>query len=275
VTFSNQSRAILDEVLSRTLLRVEARVEPIPTDRGITETPLVARRIGVYQPWVPSMDEGWSRLVLEQFGFPYETLHNSDVRSGALESRFDVILIPSIPARILRDGYAKGATAAPYVGGLGAEGTAALKEFVNAGGTIVGLEDASTYLIQELGLQVTNVLAGLSTSQFYGPGSILRADVVTGDPITWEVPGSVSVYFDRSLAFDVSGDAKTHKVLARYAKGNPLESGWLLGPAHLQGKAAIVRVEVGRGRVVLFGFPPQHRGQTQGTFRLLFNALSR
>jgi hypothetical protein len=275
VAASPQSRAILDELLPKTLLQVEARGEPIPLDRTLTETPLKARRIGVYQPWVPSMDEGWSRLVLEQFGFPYETLHNAEIRSGGLESRFDVILIPSIPARILRDGFAKGATAAPYVGGLGEEGAAALRQFVNAGKTIVGLEDASTYLIQELGLKVTNVLAGLPTSQFYGPGSILHVEVMPGDSITWEVPSSISVYFDRSLAFDVTGDAGTHKVLARYGKGNPLESGWLLGPQLLQGKAALVSVEVGRGRVVLFGFPPQHRGQTQGTFRLLFNALSR
>jgi hypothetical protein len=275
VAASPQARAILGEVLPRTLLKVDGRSEPIPSDGSISETPLVARRIGVYQPWVPSMDEGWSRLVLEQFGFAYVTLHNAEIRSGGLESRFDVILLPSIPARILRDGYAKGATAASYVGGLGEEGAAALRQFAHAGGTIVGLEDSSTYLIQELGLKVTNVLAGLSSSQFYGPGSILRAEIVPGDPLTWEVSGSVSIYFDRSLAFDVAGDPGTHKVLARYAKTNPLESGWLLGPQHLQGKAALVSVEVGRGHVVLFGFPPQHRGQTQGTFRLLFNALSR
>jgi hypothetical protein len=275
VAASPQARTILGEVLPRTLLKVDGRSEPIPSNGFISETPLVARRIGVYQPWVPSMDEGWSRLVLEQFGFAYVTLHNADIRSGGLESRFDVILLPSIPARILRDGYAKGATAATYVGGLGEEGAAALRQFAHAGGTIVGLEDSSTYLIQELGLKVTNVLAGLSSSQFYGPGSILRAEVVPGDPLTWEVPGSVSIYFDRSLAFDVADEPGTHKVLARYAKTNPLESGWLLGPQHLQGKAALVSVEVGSGHVVLFGFPPQHRGQTQGTFRLLFNALSR
>jgi len=86
------------------------------------------------------------------------------------------------------------------------------------------------------------------------------------------MPQEVSVYFDRSLAFELTG-AKDSAIVASYAKGNPLESGWLLGPEKIQGKAALVDVSLGKGHVILFGFPPQHRGQTHGTFRLLFNAI--
>jgi hypothetical protein len=237
-------------------------------------------RIGVYQPWEPSMDEGWTRLVLENAGLPYVTLHNADVRAGDLKSRVDSIVIPSISPATLSDGYAPGETEPAYTGGLGREGAEALAAFVRAGGTLVCLETASRWAIRELGLPVTEVLGGLKSSEFYCPGSILRAEVETSAEIegarllTAGVPESVPVYFDRSLAFDAprGGEAR---VALRYAAHHPLLSGWLLGASKVQGKAALVEVPLGEGQVILFGFPPQHRGQTHGTFRLLFNAILR
>jgi hypothetical protein len=63
-------------------------------------------------------------------------------------------------------------------------------------------------------------------------------------------------------------------VLARYAKGtNPLESGLLLHPETIQDKAAAVELTYGKGRILLYGFKPQFRGQSHGTYRYLFNAL--
>jgi hypothetical protein len=237
-------------------------------------------RIGVYQPWVPSMDEGWTRLVLENAGLVFATLHNADIRAGDLKARVDTIVLPSVSPATLSDGYAPGETEPAYTGGLGREGAEALGAFVRAGGTLVCLETSSRWAIRELGLPVTEVLGGLKSSEFYCPGSILRAEV---DPrpegegvplLTAGVPESVPVYFDRSLAFEVprGGDGQ---VALRYAEHHPLLSGWLLGASKLQGKAALVEVPLGAGQVVLFAFPPQHRGQTHGTFRLLYNALLR
>jgi hypothetical protein len=253
-------------------VRLDTADGPLPEGSQVTEEILGPRRLGLYQPWVPSMDEGWTRLVLERFGFPYTTLHNADVRAGRLRERFDVILFPSVTDGTLRNGYAKDTTAPAYVGGLGVEGADALREFARDGGTIIGLEDSCTYLIRELNLPVKNILAGLRSSEFYGPGSILRAEVRTDDAIGWGVSKEVSVYFDRSLAFDPTPAAET---LVTYASADPLQSGWLHGAERIRGKAAAVRVKAGAGRVILFGFPPQHRGQTQGTFRLLFNAILR
>ncbi|HEY2154000.1 MAG TPA: M14 metallopeptidase family protein [Isosphaeraceae bacterium] len=275
---------ILDRSLARNHVRLVARKEALP--RGvIVRERLSPRRLGLYQPWMPSMDEGWTRLILEDFGFPFTTLHNAEIRPGKLRQRFDVIMIPSIPENAMRNGYADGATAPPYVGGLGVEGAAALREFAEAGGLIIGLEDACNYLIHELNLPVKNVLAGLKTSEFYGPGSIVGAEMTESallgagredwnpEPILGGVPERLSVYFDRSLAFESSHASVTP--LLRYAAERTLESGWLHGAARIQGKTALAKVKVGQGHVILFGFPPQHRGQTQGTFRLLFNAILR
>jgi len=267
------AREVFAEVRAGSSPRIEARKAALPS-RGLAKSPVGRARLGLYQPWMPSMDEGWTRLVLDQYGFPYTTVHNAEIRAGRLVDRFDVILIPSIPAATLREGYARDATAPAYVGGLGADGAAALRAFADDGGTIVGLEDACPYLIDELDLPVTEPIKGLKTSQFYGPGSILRATVAGEGRLTSGMPDEAFLYFDRSHAFDVQ-DAKRASVFVRYSRTNPLESGWLLGPEKIQGKAAAVVVSAGLGRVILFGFPPQHRGQTCGTFRLLFNAITR
>lgn len=272
-----QTKAILERVLPRVSSRVEAvstYFAPRLPREGLTV--LEPLKIGLYQPWVPSMDEGWTRLVLERFHFPYTTLHDSDIRAGDLEERIDTLVIPSIDSKTLRKGYEADETEPAYVGGLGSEGSAAIRAFVQAGGTLVCLAKSSDYAIEELGLPVRNVLASLKTSEFYGPGSIVRLEVVRpSHPLALGAHGDVSAYFDRSLAFEPSDSKRPVDVILRYATTNPLESGWLLGPEKLQGKAALVEVPFERGRVVLFGFPPQNRAQTHGTFRLLFNALLR
>jgi Zinc carboxypeptidase len=266
-----ESRKILEKVLP-TVSSKAVGVVRVPNAPVVVKP----RRIGVYQPWTTSMDEGWTRLTLEKFQFPFETLHNSDLQVGNLSSRIDVLVIPSITPRVLRDGWKKDETEPAYTGGIGDDGSAAIREFVRQGGILVCLEDSSTYAIEEFKLPIVDPVKGLTTSAFYGPGSIVRIDYAYG-----KSPGSPSTgsaYFDRSLAFNLTGATPGSasprvEVVARYAEDRLLESGWLLGPEKLHGKAAVVAVNHERGRIILFAFPPQHRGQTHGTFRLLFNAI--
>ena len=271
------------ELLGRTLPAISTKATALVGEfsspgQGPARVAVKPRRVGVYQPWTTSMDEGWSRLVLERFQLPFRTLHNADIRAGGLKGRLDAILIPSIDAKALKQGYAPNESEPAYVGGLGDEGAVALREFVREGGTLVCLEDSSLYAIEALALPVKNVLAGLKTSEFYGPGSIVGASLVesaANEPLTAGMPREFSAYFDRSLAFEIQPTmtADAIRIVARYADRDALQSGWLLGPEKIQGKAAVVAVPLGKGHVVLFGFPPQHRGQTHGTFRLLLNAL--
>ncbi|MGE3822491.1 MAG: M14 metallopeptidase family protein, partial [Isosphaeraceae bacterium] len=268
------AKSVLDEVLPTVSSKVLASSDARDPGNLI---PMKRRRVALYQPWMPSMDEGWTRLVLERFRLPYTTVHNAEVRAGRLIDRHDVLLIPSISPRTLAEGYDPGETDPRYVGGLGQEGVAALREFLDAGGRIDCLDDSCEYVIEQLNLPVKDVLKGLPTSEFYAPGSILRAVQESSarfrPALTSGAPREVAVYFDRSKAFEVTVKGSEVTSILRYADANPLESGWLLGPAKLAGKSALMEVTVGKGSVVLFGFRPQHRGQTYGTFRLPFNAL--
>jgi hypothetical protein len=255
--------------LSSTLLAAPAR-------RAARLDRLAAPRVGVYQPYVPIADEGWTRYVLEQYEYAYETIHDSDVRRGDLGRRLDVVIVPSTPAAILRRGYEPGQSAPEYTGGLGEEGAGAIRRFVEDGGVLVCLEDACSYAIAELKPPVADALRGVSSSAFLCPGSVLGATLEGTSRLTIGMPASFSLYFDRSLAFEVPPGAVERqgvRVAARYAAPTPLQSGWMIGADRIAGKPALVEVAMGAGRLVLFGFPPQHRGWTHGTYRLLFNAL--
>ncbi len=277
VAAGDESKKALDAVIPSVTTRVRVLGQNLEAFIRQDSTPVPARRIGLYQPWVPSMDEGWTRLILEKYRFPYLTLHNGEIRVGRLKDRVDTLLIPSIDAKVIRDGFAAGETEPAYVGGLGKEGVDALRGFCRDGGNIVCLEDACNYAIEDLGLGVTNVVKGLRSSEFYGPGSIVRVKHLPADAnnvLTIGMPEEGSAYFDRSMAFEV--DKGVFPIVAtRYADGDVLQSGWLQGESKIRGKAALLELPFEGGHVILFGFPPQHRGQPRGTFRLLFNALLR
>jgi hypothetical protein len=245
-------------------------------------------RIGLYKPWTANIDEGWTRWVLEQFEIPYVSLSDSTVRAGKLRDRMDAILVTDMSLRDLRQGMADTVVPPPYSGGLGREGIEALKAFANAGGTLVLLDRASELATAELGVNVGLVRVPprrddwespaedtlRAARELYAPGSILRVLVDATHPIGFGMPDTAAVYFTNSLTFDVPSGSPA-RVIARYpARGDDiLLSGFLQGAPAIAGKAAAVEAPVGRGRVVMFGFRPQYRGQSYGTFRMLFNAL--
>jgi hypothetical protein len=162
-------------------------------------------------------------------------------------------------------------------GGLGAAGVRALDEFVEAGGTLILLNRASDFAITQLKLPVRDVTEGLKETEFFVPGSILRTELDTSHPIAAGMPRESIAWAEDSPVFelnDAAADAARVRVLARYpAKADPLLSGWLLGAEKIKGKAALVEVARGRGRIYLFGFRPQYRAQSSATYPLLFNAV--
>jgi hypothetical protein len=241
-------------------------------------------RRAIYRSYVPTMDEGWTRWVLDNDDMTsfrclsYRTLEDKEVRKGSLNQQFDAIVIPDQESREILNGHRPGSMPPEYTGGLGADGVKALKEFVERGGTLVLLNRASQFGIEQLKLPVRNIVADVPERDFFVPGSILRIELDKSNPITKGMPKETIAWVEDSPVFEVSSAASGSpqvRVIARYpANRNPLLSGWLLGGSRMSGKAALVEVRVGKGRVILFGFRPQYRGQSMATYPLFFNAIS-
>jgi hypothetical protein len=262
---------------------VDFESSAVPVGDGMQQ--MTAPRVGMYQGYDGgNMDEGWTRLLLEQFEFPYTSLMDAEVKAGDLKSRYDTIILPhnsvgSITGDSSGGGFGGRGVERPeqYQSGIGQEGVDALKAFVQAGGTLVTIGQAADLAIDAFDLNVRNVIDNVPSTEFFCPGSTLRMDVDTSHPIAWGMPQEALGLFWQSPAFEITPSAGNHKYSrpVTFVDRDLLQSGWLIGEEHLANKAAVVTAEVGEGQVVLLGIRAQHRAQTDGTFKLLFNALLR
>ncbi len=231
-------------------------------------------RIGLYRSYVAAPDEGWTRWVFDTWGVPYASLADSEIRAGNLAARYDAIVLPAEDPLATLNGLPAGRYPARYTGGLGTAGVNALRDFVDAGGTLVAFNQTCDLVIGALDLPVTDVLTDAGPSDFFAPGSLLRLIVDSSAALAAGVPAQTAAWYESGPAFDVRDPARA-RILARWPADTAavLLSGWLLGASRLAGKGALVDVRRGRGHVVLFGFRPQYRGQSLATFPLVFNAL--
>ncbi len=250
-------------------------------------------KIGLYKPFTSSMDEGWTRLVFDTHKIPYSSISNEDFRAGRLD--YDLIILAADNETTIVNGLSAQRYPAEFAGGIGDAGVENLKKFVDAGGKLICFDDSCELVIKRFGLPLRNVLSGLKRNEFYNPGSIVKLNVDTRHPYAKGMLEETPAYFNSSSAFETvrvtpsgvksaTGTTEpvtpknvtlTPRVIARYAEKDALMSGWMLGEKYLNGKTALAEVSYGKGKIVLFAFRPQHRGQTFGTFPFIFNALEK
>ncbi len=243
----------------------------------------------IYKSHVPTIDEGWTRWLFDQpeYCFSQQSLQDAEIHNSDFSSKSTIIFPDQSPNQIL-NGYPKGSMPDEYTGGIGADGVANLRKFVEAGGTLVFLNRASDFAIEQFNLPIKDVTKNLPSKDFYIPGSILRTELDTANPIAKGMPKESIAWFEDSPAFEVlsepsasaggqasTGETEKVQIIAKYPD-NPkdiLLSGYILGAEKIAGKAALVEVKIGKGKIILFGFRPQYRGQSLATFPLLFNAI--
>ncbi|NNF00276.1 MAG: hypothetical protein HKN25_14750 [Pyrinomonadaceae bacterium] len=238
-------------------------------------------RFGLFRSSIPSKDEGWTRWVLKNYGkatsvccFEFEPIRETEARSQILTGTRGIIFPDQSPNQIL-NGYREGRMPKEYTGGLKGKGVENLKQYVAGGGTLVFLNRSSDFAIEQFNLPVKNIAKDWKRKDFFIPGSILRTELDKSHPITKGMPEKSIAWFERSPVFESTDDSRV-KVIGKYPSDSDkiLLSGWALGKEKIAGKAALVEVKMGKGKIILFGFRPQYRGQSLATFPLLFNSVS-
>jgi len=300
-----ESGAIVVRGIDRPELQAILRkhgVNALAMAKAPAATEVAKARIGLYRPWGSSQfDEGWTRWILEKYEYGAASIRDADMKKGGLNARYDTIILPDMngltpekiaeqqrrnaekgvnapaprpgPLGALLDGLSIADVPAPYAGGIGDDGGEALKRFVADGGTLIAFNNMSDAIIDLFQLPVTNILKNAKPSEFFCSGALLQVGLNTSSAATAGMPANPAVMFERGPAFE-PGPGFEGKILASYAPDrNPLQSGVLIHPEKIQGKAAAMEVAYGKGKIYLYGFRPQWRAQSHGTYKLLFNLL--
>ncbi len=239
-------------------------------------------RLGLFQRYYGgNMDEGWTRLCFENFSFPYNTLMSEEIIEGDLNKKFDIIILPSDSPEAVTGILPKDSRYKPeeypekYRSGLGKEGIQNLKQFVKNGGTLVAFGNSYELVVDEFDLKVRNAVKGLNSNELFCPGSTIRVDIDNTHPLAYGMPGDGLVLFRSSPAFEIipGRNNEAYQTIVRYKDENLLKSGWLDGEEVIAKKSAMITTAFGKGKIILIGFRTQHRNQTDGTFKLLFNTI--
>lgn len=255
-------------------------------------------RIALWDTYGGSMPSGWMRWIMEQYHFPFEVIYPQDIDTGNLHSKYDAIIFatraipPAGGAEPNRYGYTQKEPLPAEIpenyrhmlGKISKEKSIpALKQFMEEGGTVITI-GSSTNLAYHLGLPVHNALvetdkAGqekpLPGTKYFVPGSILQVSFDSTHPAAWGLPSIGDVNFDNSPVFRLDANAAQEgiKPIAWFATAQPLHSGWAWGQSYLKDGVAAFSAPVGAGMLYAFGPEITFRGQSLGTFKLLFNDL--
>ncbi len=233
-------------------------------------------RMGVYKRFAGgNMDEGWTNWLLQNFDFPFKSLFNKDIKDEKLADNYDVIIIPSDGTSRIVNGQGGESIPPEFRGGIGQEGVNNIREFVRKGGTLITLNSAWDFAQTTFNLPIRNTVAEVPRNEFYCPGSTLNISVDTAHPLGYGMALNAYAVFRRSPSLRVSAGSFQDKitVAARYHEENILQSGWLIGEQYLSNKPAVLEFKIEKGKVIVLAFPAQHRAQTHGTFKFLFNAI--
>ncbi len=287
---------------------------------------LRAPRIGLFDTYGGGMPAGWTKLLLENFEFPYEVVYPPMLDAGNLRAKYDVLVFngaglgagggggrgggggaggdepPGEPAA----GAGRGGRGAgpggqvdpaddrkrPFAdyseeftrrrGNVTAATLEKIREFVQAGGTVIAIGSAAQSAVQLFGLPLGNHLvkpdgSALTGTDYYVPGSVLRVAVDPKNPLAHGYGNAVDIFFNNSAVWRPNAGAGapgvTMRAVAWFPNAEPLRSGWAWGQKYLDKGIQMVEASVGQGRVFAFGNELLFRTQPHGNYKFFFNGL--
>lgn len=207
----------------------------------------------------------------------------SDIVDYSYWSAFGFLEAGASSEKIMK-GHPEGKVPSPYFGGIGKKGLTELQQFVNEGGTLITLNESCQLIIDNFNIPVQDIKSDYPTTEYYCPSGIFKVELDPAHPIAYGMEENTNVVLYNSPLLDLipvdkiklgrEGSSYDHTyVIAKYPVSNPLMSGLLIGDHLMHGKPALIEVEYGKGKIILFGFRPQHRAQPHGTFMLFFNSI--
>lgn len=276
--------SLSDNLASQIAKQTGVNFRALDFDASSVTKPVTRQRIAMFQRYLGgNMDEGWTRLLLEKFEFPYTSLMDKELKAGELNKKYDVIILPDDNIeRMTGEGAGEFSRNNPnefppeYRSGFGQQGVNALKDFVEKGGVLLTFGQAGELPIEKFKLPIRNVVKGVPSQEFWSPGSTLHMNFDNTNPLAYGMPATgLGLFTGGNDVYEVIPSDRNHTIerVITYPKRDILQSGWLLGEDVIAEKAAMVSVGMGKGKVVMIGFRPQHRVQTHGTFKLVFNSL--
>ena len=256
--------------------------------------PLKPVRIGLVDVYGGSMPSGWNRWMFEQFEAPFQVVYPQRLDAGDIAKDFDVLVFPDgtvpspagSPFRAQRGGAQPKPEEIPaeyraWLGRVSDDKTLPqLAAFTQAGGTVITI-GASGRLATALGAPVDIAVAkneggklvGLTTKEFFIPGSVLRTKVDNRQPLAYGMPTDVDVFFDRSPTFNLKASAPGVARVSWFDTDKPLRSGWAVGQEKLKDTTAVLDIDMGKGKMFVMGPEVTQRAQSYGTFKFLFNGI--
>ncbi len=281
-------------------------IEKIANETGIVFTSVATKpsnlekiikplRIGLWDKYGGSMPSGWVRWIFEKHHFDFNLVFAKEIDAANLNDKYDVLVFVDGAIPALRPEASPWEEKEPKtedipeafqanIGKITAQKSIpALQKFLDNGGRIVTI-GSSANIAYHLNLPVKNALVemvagkekALPGEKFYIPGSVMQVDVDNNYAPNYGMNNKADVYFSASPVFKLAPEAISHKEvtpLAWYASANTLRSGWAFGQAYLQDGVAAFEANVGKGKLFVYGPEITFRGQTHGTYKMLFNQL--
>jgi len=251
-------------------------------------------RIALIESWFSDMDAGWTRFLFDQYNIPFTVVRPADMAKKSFDLNFDVVIFPDEDKNVLMEGKTKEgenyfiANYPPeYMKGMGKDGFQKILKFIKAGGTILSWGKSSALFegllsikmseteSEDFKLPFSNVSPALVKAGLVCPESLLKVKLLPDHQLTWGMKSEAGVLTGATQVFKTSVPSfdMDRRIIASYPEDHILLSGYCQKEELLGNYAAMVWMKKGKGNVVVYGFSPQFRASTPGTYKLLFNGL--
>jgi hypothetical protein len=275
----------------------EINISPLFITKSITakSDKISMPRIGLVESYFHDMDAGWTRYLFDSYSISFKVLRPGDIANKDLSKEFDIIVFPDMDKDVLTEGKYKAGDDTyiipvyppEYTKGMGKEGMEKVLDFINNGGCVISWGRSAKLFMgpqaitkqndekEEFQFPVDDISEELKKQNFYCPGSLLKIKLTENHPLTWGMPKSAGVFSRGTpvLITSIPWFDMDRRVIASLPEKNILLSGYIENEELISNKSMMVWIKKGKGQLVLYGFYPQFRASTAGTYKLLFNAL--